>query len=462
MLTNMLRSRLSLLRRIAAAVLSIGIGMAPLAGSAQVRLQVAPDGRHLQRADGRPFFYLGDTAWAMFHRLTMEEADRYLRDRAEKGFTVVQAVALSELDGLTQPNANGDMALIENDPARPNEVYFRHVDAIVRRANELGLAIGFLPSWGRYWRDGDARIFTPENALAYGRFLGQRYRDADIIWILGGDSNIRSSAERATINAMARGLREGDGGKHLITFHPRGPGLSSAQLKDAPWLDFYMNQSSHGARDLDTGLYVEHDRALTPRRPVIDGEPRYEGIPVGFYVGGHDPRLRFDDDDVRQAAWWAVLAGAAGHTYGNNNVWQMWAPGRAPAIGANRPWWSALDDPGARQLGFLRRFMEAEHFETLVPAQDLILDGPLRGSAKIRAARAEDGSRIIVYTPEGAPFTLDLAGIAKPMHTQAWYDPRYGVSYPFRTEQSQGIQAFEPPSRGPGEDWVLVIEAAAP
>jgi hypothetical protein len=56
-------------------------------------------------ADGRPFFWLGDTAWELFHRLNREEATRYLEDRASKGFTVIQAVALAELDGLNTPNA---------------------------------------------------------------------------------------------------------------------------------------------------------------------------------------------------------------------------------------------------------------------------------------------------------------------------------------------------------------------
>jgi hypothetical protein len=431
------------------------------AQKAQEAIRISNDMRHLERADGRPFFYMADTAWALFHRLDREQADRYLRDRAEKGFSVIQAVALSELNGLVEPNAYGDLPLTDLNPSKPNEAYFAHVDHVVRRANELGLVVGFLPSWGRYWRDGDTQIFDTKNAETYGRFLGQRYRDADVIWILGGDSNIRSKNERAIVDALANGLRSGDGGKHLITFHPRGPGMSSAQVSDAPWLDFYMNQSSHAAADLDTGLYVEHDRAVQPKRPVIDGEPRYEGIAVGFYNQGHDPRLRFDDDDVRQAAWWAVLAGAAGHSYGNNNIWQMWQPGRDPAIGANRPWYVALDDPGARQMGYLRRLMEENHFETLEPRQDLIIDGPRDGPAKIRAATTNGGSIILVYTPRGEPFTLDL-GALRPgkdnMHSQAWFDPRYGVSYAFRTEQSQGIQSFVPPSRGPGKDWILVLK----
>lgn len=426
--------------------------------SAHSPLTLSEDCRTLQRSTGEPFFYLGDTAWELFHRLSREEADLYLRNRAEKGFTVIQAVVLSEIKGLTVPNAYGELPLVDNDPAKPNEAYFAHVDYIIRRANELGLVVGLLPSWGRYWRDGDALIFTPENARAFGQFLGARYRTADVIWILGGDSNVRTPSERANIDALAEGLNSGDGGNHLITFHPRGPGLSSSQVKDASWLDFYMNQSSHGAQNLDNGLYAERDRALTPVRPTIDGEPRYEGIPVGFYNQGSNPQLRFTDDDVRQAAWWAALAGAAGHTYGNNNVWQMWAPGREPALGANVSWSQALDHPGAFQMGHLRRFMEEHHFEALIPDQALIIDGPRSGPSKLRAARGPNGRSIIVYSPRGEPVTLDLGNIRTARHTQSWFDPRYGVSYLFRTEQSMGVQTFIPPSAGEGQDWVLVIE----
>jgi hypothetical protein len=110
-------------------------------------------------------------------------------------------------------------------------------------------------------------------------------------------------------------------------------------------------------------------------------------------------------------------------------------------------------------MGYLRRLMEQQQFQTLVPDQDIILDGPLRGPAKIRAARGADGARIIVYSPRGESFTLDLGAIRAPMHTQTWFAPRSGVGYTFRTEQSHGIQSFTPPSSGPGNDWVLVIEA---
>jgi hypothetical protein len=85
------------------------------------------------------------------------------------------------------------------------------------------------------------------------------------------------------IDALATGLKQGDGETHLITFHPRGPGLSSDSLADATWLDFNMFQSSHGGHDHDNGLFAQHDYALQPPKPTLDSEPRYECMPVGFY-----------------------------------------------------------------------------------------------------------------------------------------------------------------------------------
>ena len=60
---------------------------------------ISPNHRYLLK-DGKPFFWMGDTAWELFHRLNKEEADRYLKRRSEQGFTVVQAVVLAEMDGL--------------------------------------------------------------------------------------------------------------------------------------------------------------------------------------------------------------------------------------------------------------------------------------------------------------------------------------------------------------------------
>jgi hypothetical protein len=448
----------------------------------QGELRISANHRYLEFQDGKPFFYLGDTAWELFHRLNRDEASRYLTNRAQKGFTVIQAVILSELDGLTVPNANGDLPLIDGNIAKPNEPYFRHVDFIVDKAEELGLFIGMLPTWGKYWKSATSIFPTAEAARRYGKFLGTRYRDKPIIWILGGDRAIDNPQERATVDALAEGLREGDQHHHLITFHPVGPGDSSEMLNDAPWLDFNMFQSSHAARDHDNGLYVERDLRLKPERPTLDGENRYEEIPVGFYLAGMSGLQRFDDFDVRQAAYWSVLAGACGYTYGDNNIWQMYRPpsdGSAPAgtvaslfsnpwmggkggiIGANVEWSKALDRPGAYQMQYVRRLFESLPFQKLVPDQTMILNGPTTGGGKIRSARATDGSFAIVYSPFGESFTLNKNVVRANKLKEFWYDPRYGAFYEIDEPERWGIQTYAPPTAGRGHDWILVIEAAA-
>lgn len=423
---------------------------------------ISENGRYLVKKDGSPFFYLGDTAWELFHRLDREDADLYLSNRAAKGFTVIQAVVLSQIGGLDDPNPYGHLPLKNSDPSRPNEDYFKHVDYIVDKAASLGLVIGMLPTWGSYWSslNPDQVIFTVSNAREYGLFLGKRYRDKPLIWILGGDHNIHTEEEYRIIESMALGLREGDGGNHLITFHPRGPGFSSDYFQDASWLDFNMYQSSHAGHDHDNGLFAEHDYSLTPVKPTLDGEPRYENLQVGFYWNGFNRMDRFDDYDVRQAAYWSILAGACGHTYGHSSVWQMYAPGRTSIIAAVMPWYDALNQPGAYQMEHLRRLFETRPFNRLVPNQKMIKNGPETGGGKIRAAMADDGSFAMVYSPRGEPFTIDQSGVDARYIKAIWFDPRYGISYHLHTGDTKGIQTYTPPTSGRGQDWILIIENA--
>ncbi len=76
------------------------------------RIKVSGNGHFLQHADGTPFFWLGDTGWELFHRLTLEEINLYFNNRTQKGFNVIQAVLLAEMEGLTRPDRYGDLPLL--------------------------------------------------------------------------------------------------------------------------------------------------------------------------------------------------------------------------------------------------------------------------------------------------------------------------------------------------------------
>ncbi|MGI8671998.1 MAG: glycoside hydrolase family 140 protein [Luteitalea sp.] len=431
------------------------------------RLNVSDNRRFVVTADGQPFFWLGDTAWELFHRLTREEASRYLENRAQRRFTVIQAVALAELEGLGVPNAYGHRPLTDNDPTRPGEAYFAHVDWVVGRANALGMYVGLLPTWGDKWnrqRGAGPEIFTPANAEQYGRWLGQRYRNAGVIWIVGGDRRIESDGQRAVVEAMARGLRAGDGGSHLITFHPSGGRGSAEYFHEADWLDFNMRQNGHAAEF--TGRYdqtrTDYDR--TPAKPVLDGEPLYEDHPVSFDASkqGHSIAA-----DVRRPLYWNLFSGAFGHTYGHHSVWQMWAPGRAPINNPLMPWDQAIDQPGAAQMQHGRALIESRPILTRVPADDVIVDSgiptamPGAGRYQFAATRDQSGSYLMVYAPVGRTFRVRMAAISGPQVKAWWFNPRTGAASVIGTYPNTGERAFTPPDAGEMLDWVLVLDDAA-
>ncbi len=432
-----------------------------------LRLKVSDNHRFLVTADGKPFFWLGDTTWELFHRLDRKDAERFLKNRAEKGFNVVQAVALAEFDGLTVPNAHGHLPLKDNDPLQPDEDYFKHVDWIVAKANSLGIHVGFLPTWGDKWNKkwgAGPEIFTPRNAEAYGEWIGKRYKDAGLVWILGGDRPVDGDTHKEIIRAMARGLRKGDGGAHLITFHPTGGQSSSASFHDEDWLDFNMRQNGHQAEF--TGRYdktrEDHDR--TPVKPVLDGEPIYEGHPVAFDAKkfGHSVAA-----DVRRPFYWDVFTGAFGHTYGHHSVWSMHDPGRKPVNSPLMPWTEAIDEPGAFQMGIGRRLLESRPFLTRVP-DDLVLvpSGyptlvPGAGTRRFVATRDESGSYAMVYVPVGRKFSVRMDKITGPKVKAWWFDPRDGKATAIGTFENKGERTFTPPAPGELLDWVLVLDDAA-
>ena len=443
------------------------------ADEAPGQIKISDNKRFLIKGDGSPFFYLGDTAWELFHRLNREQADRYLQDRAAKGFTVIQAVALAELQGHSDPNPYGYLPLTDLDPAKPatkdgsaND-YWDHVDYVVNKANSLGLTIGFLPTWGSLWHDkikDDKPLFTRQNAEAYGEFLGKRYKDASLIWILGGDRKIENDEQKEIIRAMARGLKKGDGGAHLMTFHPPGGAGSAQWFHEDDWLDFNMRQNGHVVEF--NGRYdgTAADYARTPAKPVIDGEPVYEDHPVSFKAKdlGHSISA-----DVRRPLYWDLFSGACGHTYGHHSVWQMYDKGRKGINGPLMPWHEALDQPGAGQMQHGRRLMESRPFLTRVPDDSVLVPAdvptsvPGAGTRRYVATRDEDGTYAMVYAPVGRAFSVRMDKIKGPVVKAWWFNPRDGKSAAVGEYPNTGNRAFTPPDKGEQLDWVLVLDDAS-
>ena len=435
-------------------------------------IRVSANRRFLETVDGRPFLYLADTAWELFHRLDREEAIRYLDNRSSLGFNVVQAVAIAEEGGVETPNPYGFTPFVDaRTPVPsvkdgPENDYWDHVDFVVDAANERGITVAMLPTWGRWWKED--RIFTCETAEAYAEWLAARYRDKAMIWVLGGDRDFDGEGDVEMMRSFARGLRRGDGGRHLITVHPRGGRGSSETFHSEEWLDFNMWQNGH---EIEYGRYahtLDDWRRTDPVKPVLDGEPVYEGHPVAFAPADHGHTVAAD---VRRALYWDLFNGACGHTYGHHSVWQMhgsraaakWAP-----KGKNRPimpWHEAIDEPGAAQMRHAKDLLLSHPYFTRVPAPEMIVEHaqggtivPGAGTRRFAATRDELGSYAFVYAPVGRSFTVDLGGISGERIRFAWMNPRDGSMTPWVEERRAPRRSFEPPAPGELLDWVLVIE----
>ncbi len=420
------------------------------------KLKVSDNHRFLIFEDGTPFFYLGDTAWELFHRLSKEDVLKYLENRREKGFTVVQAVILAELDGLNIPNMEGEKPLINNDPTKLNEAYFEHVDWVIRKAESLGMYIGLLPTWGdkvdKQWGVGPV-IFDAENARIYGEIVGERYKDfKNIIWINGGDRK-GGDDNFAVWNALAEGIKSKDK-NHLMTFHPWGESSSSKWFQDAGWLDFNMMQTGHGQRSY--AIYkrlMADDYNRNPVKPAFDGEPRYEDHPHAW-----KPEILgwFDDADVRQACYWNLFSGGFGHTYGCHAIWQMLAPGREPVGLARNFWYDDLDLPGAWDMIHARNLLGSRPFTERIPFQEIVKNDYVPETDYIVATRGKD--YVMVYIPTGWAASLDLKLCGWPRARAWWYNCQTGEASEVGEIETNQLKSFQPKTGGRGNDWVLVLD----
>lgn len=421
-------------------------------------LKVSANGRYLQNGE-KPFFWMGDTAWLLFHKNTDESAEIYLNNRKEKGFNVIQATLVHYLSDGT-PN---DAAIKEWDINQKD--YWEHCVNVVNKAGELGMYVALLPTWGSIVKQ---KILNMENVGKYADFLAECFGDCpNVIWLLGGD--IKGEVNPELYCSFAKRLKELMPDK-LVGFHPFGRTSSSLWFHDEEWLDFNMFQSGHRRYDQavlkqwddvpvefygeDNWKYVNRDHSHEVMKPTVDGEPSYEWIPQGL----HDPSEPFWQAwDVRRYAYWAVFQGAMGHTYGDNSIMQFWNDAEHPGgYGAKEVWQSAMHHEGSGHMKHLADLMNSVSFMEGAPAENLLLSGQKEKYHRVSVFAGKD--YILAYAYLGEEFTLDLSGYAEKSLKAYWFDPTSGIYSYIKEVTGMSSLQVQPPVRYAGQsDWVLVI-----
>ncbi len=419
---------------------------------------------HFQRQSGEPFWFLGDTAWALYYDNPEEKYDRaqalaYIDARAAQGFNVLHSSLLSELGWGNSGGAPFDDLAAE----KINPAYWQEVDLRLAHANLRGLVCGLALAWGDKrqiepfaWR----RFPSLAARQRYARYIAARYSAFDTYFLVSGEwhAEIRTrGSDQATIKQefieIGDALHAADPHNRLIGIHPMtAHGSVREFVGAAKWMTFGDYQQNY--RDL-------HARVLesrTTNQPVVNSEYGYhlrdssgDGVP--------DKDNSTSLEAIRHATWDIVMAGGYVVTgFGTTYLGGGRDPGPFDLTAAkNKPW--------EEQIGRVKSIFARTEWWRLAPHDELLACSVPRGRDtkefnKVAPPQttywclAELGRQYLVYCRGlNAPLTirLDAASANLPAYR---INPRTGQ----RQELGNASGSFQltPPDE---LDWVVHIGA---
>jgi hypothetical protein len=424
----------------------------PKLPNAKFPLRLSDNRHYVVDGAGDPFMIRGDAAWSLVAQLTKEEAEVYLKDRKQRGFNLLMVNLIEHYYSDDAPqNAYGEPPFKRpGDFSQPNEAYFAHADWVLRRAAELGFAILLCPAYLGYEGNHEGWFSEMQQSgeptlRAYGRFLGERYRDfANIIWLEGGDFTPPADG-LALVNAVALAIRAA-GANQLQAAH-WDPETSAMDVSTGDWLDL---NTTYTYKPVYLRSLVDDLRA--ERKPHFLIESAYEE------EHGSTPR------SLRGQVYYALLTGAFGDVFGQRWVWKFKKETLLRQL-AHRWWQSGLDTPGTRGVEHARLLFASRSWVDLVPDvhNRVLVDGMglHGGDLYALAAATPDGRLAIAYVPSGRSLAVNASTLALPARAR-WYDPTSGAFLDALTGpiESPAVVHFQTPAvnHAGDTDWVLVIE----
>ncbi|HZT33791.1 MAG TPA: DUF4038 domain-containing protein [Bryobacteraceae bacterium] len=413
-------------------------------------LKLSSTGRYLVDQQNTPFFMVGEDAWSLITQLSNGQVERYLSDRASRGFNTIWVGAADNIYQANPPyNYYGNAPFDGPDFTNEDSAYWSHVDYVLQRAAAYGITVmldpGFVgidASGGYYnsYQNSSDAVMT-----AYGTWLGTRYRNQpNLIWVLGGDWDPSNSNISGKIADLGVALQAADP-NHLITAEAiRGESSLDALAGPPSWLG--LNWVYLVPTSIPTGAASNYSRF--PWLPPLMGEDWYEG------------EHSMTDFQVRQEGYWAILSGTyLGRIFGNYAIWAF----SAPQITTD-PWQNQLGSPGSVSQSILGDlFYSREHWLLVPDINHTVLTGGYEwGPTLSVAARTSDGQSVIAYLSDGnaTAKTVDMSQVTDP-GSQAkcwWYNPQTGAATLIGVFPTQGARTFTAPD---GNDWVLIIDSLA-
>lgn len=451
-------TNLSIGIRLAGALLLLGSaglqeGSIARAADSLPRLRVHEEGRFLIKETGEPFVWVGETNW-FFAEVDPARRDRMLDRRRDQGFTVLFISARENLySGEGGPYGDGITDF--------NEPWWSYLEDYVDEAAARGIYVGVTLGWWAHVKGNEPSALYRNGYQAAQRLNGK----TNVIWLVAGEAGGHSrdgAIPREKMEAIVKGIRDGDEDDKLLTIHAdyrRGTSLNA----DRELVDFNNWQTSQWCcrhdlprddeREWTVWEAIEFDYSQkydTPSgvKPTLDAEAIYER------------NKDFCDATpfmIRRRAYFTILAGAFGHSYGAGGIWDT----LDEPEGCSGSYLDALEYEGADDMRHLAAFLRSlgDGLLKLRPNQDLVRSGQSDDyDSHIQAAQAADGSYAAVYDADGGSIGLDLGGLQGAAARVRWIDPRTGEFAESKDAVALPVSdaTFTAPSSG--EDWLLLIE----
>lgn len=428
-------------------------------------LKASANGRYLTDQNNVPFLINADTAWLALDKLSTSDYDTYLDDRLAKSFNTIMVMAPVSYN---TNNYYGEAPFTtEGDLTTPNNNWWNRLDTFVGKAKDRGMVVDIVPLWlgytGQQWwvkLDPVANINTEAECYAFGQFLANRYNDTNypnVIWTLGGDKNPGDRYSR--LNQIGLGI-DSVTPNRPISAHARENQSSMDQYGSATWLNFNATYTYFPTWNNDRHVYVlsKIDYNRSPAKPFFLIESGYE-YPEGQMVW---PYL------VRRQAYWSILSGSTGTTYGNYYVWDF-----------KTGWQTAMGHAGAYDMQYMYNAFNSRAWYNLVPDFNHSVvtagygtyddtpnaDPPGNGNDYVTTARTSDGTLIMSYLPStgtnARTLTVDMTKLSIGTVEAKWYNPNTGAYTSIGTYgNTNTAQTFTTPGNN-GEntnDWLLILE----
>ncbi len=395
---------------------------------------------HFEYQDGTPFWWMGDTGWALYANNAQENHNRstafnYINARDSQGFNVIHSQLI---DGLGWGN-NGGKPFNNFSSQTVNPEYWQEVDTRLAYLNSKGITAGLTLAWGgdKSSEDVSWEDFPSEEArLDYARYVAARYSAYNVYFLVAGEWDF--GGPKSWYESIGRELQNQDPHDRMIGIHPGEGGSSSVEeFNSESWMSFGDYQQSY--RALHSRILAAHDH----NKPVVNSE-------YAYYLRDKDSDGVVDKQNsatltqIRDASWDIAMAGGYFVTgFGTTYFGGYRDPGPFDVNAAKNDAWE--DD-----VQHIRELFTDLNWSKLQP-KDSLLSGP-----GTHYALAETGQQYVAYVRgNGGTNTLSLGNAPSATYSIKRFSPRTGSYTSLPNYNGSGSVKLDPPDN---QDWVFVLK----